>query len=108
MKDSKDTATIEMFPGVTSLPESFVNHPKSVTELRSDWSGRASDWRPRDVLIALLREIDEGRQVDALVVVCADYHEDGSVRPHYTASSPNAIVSAGLFEWGKKMAMGDR
>ena len=40
---------------------SFADHPKTLSELRSEKSGDASDWTARDLLVHLLREIDSGR-----------------------------------------------
>lgn len=40
--------------------EDYSKFPKSLSEVRSDKSGKAADWTVRDMLIALLREIDSG------------------------------------------------
>lgn len=54
-------------------PESFADHPKSVTELRSDKSGRACDWTVRDMLIDTLRDIDSGKlMADMAVLIIRD------------------------------------
>jgi hypothetical protein len=46
---------------MTEIPSSFANYPKSVMELRSEKSDAAADWTPRDVLIDVLRSIDQGK-----------------------------------------------
>lgn len=46
----------------------FKNHPPSIGEIRSDKTHAAADWTPRDALISLLREIDNGLKVEALVI----------------------------------------
>lgn len=43
------------------MTENFSNHPPSIGEIKSDKSGSALDWTPRDALIWMLREIDAGR-----------------------------------------------
>ena len=46
----------------------FKDHPKSLGEVRSDRSQKASDWTPRDALIDVLRQIDNGVDVTSLIV----------------------------------------
>lgn len=54
------------------MGEDFSNHPKSINDIRSDKSGKSEDWTPRDALVALLRDIDSGKQdVDQIVIVYA-------------------------------------
>lgn len=108
MKDPNDTATIELFPGVTEIaPEDYKEHPKSVKEIRSDRSGKAYDWTPRDCLIAMLRQIDSGElKPTYLGISYAELDEDGKTTPGYSMSSPNPMVTAGLWEWAKKLSMG--
>jgi hypothetical protein len=38
----------------------FTNHPVSISEARGQREGTADAWRPRDILITLLRDIDSG------------------------------------------------
>lgn len=45
--------------------KNFANEPQSITELRSDKSGLASDLTVRDTLIAALRSLDSGQEVSA-------------------------------------------
>lgn len=40
--------------------DNFANAPASITEIRSDKTGKAEDWTPRDALIATLRAVDSG------------------------------------------------
>lgn len=51
------------------LPESFANHPASVAELRSDKSDKPGDWTPRDALIAMLRDIDSGKEAPTDLII---------------------------------------
>ena len=43
------------------MTEDFKDHPQTMGELRSDKTRNALDWKPRDALIWLLREIDGGK-----------------------------------------------
>ena len=82
------------------MTDNFADHPRSVTEIKSDRTRRANDWTPRDVLIELLRKIDGGElpNLDALVVCYRDKPENGAVKSYYSASSPDIHVSLGLIE----------
>jgi hypothetical protein len=78
-----------------------------VKEIRSDRTGKASDWTPRDCLVNLLRQIDNGDvNPTYLAVTYAIVEADGRTTPCYSMSSPNPLVTAGLWEWGKKLSMG--
>ena len=77
-------------------PENFAGHPRSVTEIRSDKSQNAADWSPRDVLINLLRQIDEGKADPTALVVAWGNIEGDTVDTHYAASSPNGLVTLGV------------
>ncbi len=74
--------------------DDYKDHPKSVTELRSDKTDKASDWTPRDVLIAMLRKIDSGEITDikALSVV---WTVDGKSSWSST-SSPYSLMTIGM------------
>lgn len=49
--------------------ESFAGQPESVAELRAHREGDGTKWTPRDVLLSLLRRIDNGEiSPDTLVV----------------------------------------
>jgi hypothetical protein len=52
-----------------SESQNFSNYPRSINEVRSDKSGEAADWSPRECLIAMLREIDEGNIAPEYVVI---------------------------------------
>jgi hypothetical protein len=73
----------------------FANYPVSLAERKAETSGKARDWSPRDALIAVLRDIDAGKKVDA-VVIC--YREiDGDERnTHFSMSSPDCLTGLGL------------
>lgn len=72
----------------------FAGHPQSITEAKVDRTHDARDWTPRDVLIRMLRDIDEGKiNPDALVVS----YRDGR-RAHFWSASPDSLVSIGLLQ----------
>lgn len=63
------------------MTESFADAPQTITELRSDKTGRANDWTPRDALVATLREIDSGKfSPEQLVMVWAYKTDDGLIK----------------------------
>lgn len=76
----------------------FKNHPKSIAELRSDRTNNSADWSPRDVLIHMLRMIDEGDIApNVLVVSYSTIRED---EPDFAvsdwwASAPNPLLAVG-------------
>lgn len=56
----------------TTDRDNFSNAPFSINELKATKHSSASHWGPRDVLVSMLREIDNGRvNPDALVLI---YH----------------------------------
>jgi hypothetical protein len=78
------------------VTDDFANHPKSITEIKSDRSNSAKDWTPRDVLIDVLRAIDAKEiDIEALVVVMRPRSE-GSVHAKYRLSSPDYHTSLGM------------
>jgi hypothetical protein len=87
------------------MTDSFADHPPSIGEIRADKTDRAADWIPRDILISLLREIDDGTlDVDAMVVLFRRNSGDrGQVgRVGWRVASPDAhttigIVASGLY-----------
>lgn len=50
---------------------SFAGTPPTVSELKAAKTGKGSDWTPRDVLVAALRDYDEGKmgEVDTITVI---------------------------------------
>jgi len=75
----------------------FSGHPPTIGEIRSGRSQSASDWTPRDVLIRVLRDLDQGRIApEVLLVAWADPSKDGTRRTDWYVSSPDVLVTAGL------------
>ena len=83
----------------TDLPDSFADHPLSITEIRSDRTGRGSEWTPRDALIAMLREIDSGRIKPVGAIVCImEEPEAGTCQAHFRNATRNPYEALGLLE----------
>lgn len=81
------------------MTDSYANHPRSITELKSDKTDRASDWTPRDALISLLREIDSGAlDLDALVIVLRKRSESPPLvqSTSFRVASPDVHTTLGM------------
>lgn len=77
--------------------DDYANHPRTLGELRSDRTGNASDWSPRDVLIAALRRIDSGEwHPDCLIVGGSSRDEKGGRQTMWLTSSPDPLLTVGL------------
>lgn len=60
------------------MTENFSDAPKSLNEARADKEENAALWKPRDALIAMLREIDSGnKNVDKIVICYTELHPNG-------------------------------
>ena len=81
--------------------DNFKDAPPSVTEIKAARSRDGTKWTPRDVLIHLLRDIDNGMKVDALVCFYRVEKDDGKRDTCYTQSSPDNWTLLGLVEDGK-------
>lgn len=77
------------------MTDSFKDHPQSISEIRANKTLSCADWTPRDVLIDLLRRIDGGEKIDALVVIARQQNEDGSAT-RFTMATPDLVTALGL------------
>lgn len=73
----------------------FKDYPKSVGDVRSDKTGSAADWSPRDALIQVLRDIDRGEISPDVMVICYTSTSDGA-QESAVVSSPNVYNTVGL------------
>lgn len=73
----------------------FKNYPVSMVEIKSSKSENCKDWSPRDCLIALLREIDNGSNVST-VVISYEQIVDGKRLSRFLQSSGDGLKSLGL------------
>lgn len=79
------------------MADEFASAPQSIAEIRAHRSQDAKDWKPRDVLISVLRDIDSGEIApDALVVVHRTVTKPGTTDSAYEAASPDLQTSLGL------------
>lgn len=78
--------------------ENFANYPKSLAEIRAEKENNGARWNPRDALIDLLRQIDEGTENPyALVIVWATAPTDaGGDRTTWSSACPDSIVATGM------------
>lgn len=90
------------------MTENYADHPKSIAEIRSDKSRSASDWTPRDALIATLRDIDSGA-IDPDALVIAYRHKSAPMTDSvgWRASSPKLTVTLGLLQWVMHRVLAD-
>lgn len=96
---SKVPETGAPLPRIVQEQESFAEYPVSLAERRSAKSDDASQWTPRDCLIALLRDIDSGKKDVTDVVICVKLRSKGgpnSTHSTYYNSSTNYHVMLGL------------
>jgi hypothetical protein len=89
-----------------ALLDSFADYPKTVGEHRSDKTDEASDWTPRDALIAMLRDIDTGVVApDNLIIVWSATHghtsSSGAAAGFLTANQDGIIAMVGDMERAK-------
>lgn len=73
----------------------FGSYPRTIGEIRSDQSGKGSDWTPREALIAMLREIDSGRVKPDALVIC--FRHSGN-KTSFMAATPDGLTTLGLLE----------
>lgn len=89
--------------------ESFADYPESINELRSDRTGNAADWSPRDALVALLRQIDRGAiDPDALIVVWRRRKGEGVTETGFASASPDVHTTLGMLVHAQHKVMGLR
>jgi hypothetical protein len=87
---------------------SFSDSVVSISELRSNRSGDAADWTPRDAIISMLRAIDRGEvNPKALVIAyCEDGLEAGKFHTRFYSASPEPCITVGMLEIVKLKTMG--
>ncbi len=80
------------------MSDDFRNAPVTIGELRSDRSGKGNDWTPREMLVSLLREIDNGMKVDRIVVCMAQYKGENKIAVQCRIVGDNYLEAMGLLE----------
>jgi hypothetical protein len=77
------------------MSDNFANYPKSIGEIKSEQTKDASYWTPRECLIDLLRQIDNGANISTLII-CYRQNVDGEDRGRYSQSTKDGLVTIGL------------
>lgn len=80
------------------MNDDFKDHPVSINEVRAKRTQDATIIKPREVLIDLLRQIDNGLVIETLIC-CYEYPEDeigNSIS--FRQSSKNILLTVGLME----------
>lgn len=78
--------------------DDFKNAPVSIAEAVSEKEWDARRWTPRDALIATLREIDNGLNIDKMVIVYSVPNNIDKTRATTNAryAGTNTLESAGM------------
>lgn len=77
--------------------DSFKDAPVSLAEKRADKEKNASLWTPRDALVSLLRDIDQGMNVDLCVIsyrVSDTESQPHEYRSHYSLAGGTGLHDA--------------
>lgn len=80
------------------MNDEFKNVPQSITELRADKEHNGSLWTPRDAIISLLREIDNGLKIDMVIIGYRFENNNDTVSYQFSQSTPNMLTAIGLWE----------
>ena len=86
-------------------PNNYADAPKSVGEARARKERDASKWTPRDALVSLLRDIDNGMVIDGLVMF---YHRPEDNETFFSAATKTKREALGLVELGKHYMLNPR
>lgn len=76
----------------------FKDHPVSLTEAKAGKVPKAHIWTPRDALIDLLRRIDNGENIDAVVICHRQPSDtvDGEFITGYNMATPDMNTGLGM------------
>jgi hypothetical protein len=80
------------------MTESYADHPLSLAEIKSEREHDAALWTPRDCLIDLLRKIDNGMEVDTLIVCYRRVDVPKESRACFTQATQDGLISLGLMQ----------
>jgi hypothetical protein len=82
--------------------ETFADYPLTIGEAKSDKTRDGADWTPRDALISVLRDIDDGKVDLTGVVICMHFREGGC---SFAQATPSLIHSLGIIERAKHIIL---
>lgn len=93
--------------------DDYSAFPRTINEPRSDRTGAAKDWTPRDLLISALREIDNNQgavsKATKAILIIGHFDEDGSTQIQLCrAGTTNAWESLGMLTEGASVITGNR
>lgn len=78
------------------MSDNYKDHPKSITEIKANKERDGSLWTPRDALINILRDIDEGRKIDNLVICFSEEIDYDNKYTQYASSCKDYYTQIGL------------
>lgn len=78
------------------MTDDFSHHPETIGEARSARTDLGADWKLRDMLIWLLREIDAGRQDNGSGVIM--YRSHGTT--NFLQCCEDSVEMYGLVHYG--------
>lgn len=81
--------------------DDFRNHPATMGELRLARDGNSSSWKPRDVLIDMLRQIDSGDVNPSHLILVWTDDEDELIWAQ--AGSQPTFAQMGMLERAKQL-----
>lgn len=87
------------------MNDDFKNNPKSINELKVNKENNGALWKPRDALISLLREIDNGLEIDNLIIGYSIDNKDNNHTFSYIQSCKDFLTAAGLWSMVNKLLL---
>lgn len=78
------------------MTEDFSKHPLTIGELQRQKVPHCDVGKPRDILIEMLRDIDEGKVDPSAMVICYRIDEEGETFSHFISACPDGIIAMGL------------
>lgn len=83
-------------------PETYANHPKSISEIKADKSWNAAQARPRDALIMALRDLDSGAiDPDHIFIAVGHTIQPGVTQTNFYQAGGDYHRALGLIEAAK-------
>jgi len=79
-----------------AVSDSYADAPVSLAETKAEKLRDASLWKPRDALIALLRDIDNGADIPTMVVVYRSIVDGQKGIFYQAAGSTDKIETLGM------------
>lgn len=91
---------------VASVENSYAEHPVSITEERATRAGLGDLWTPRDCLLQMLRDVDQGeiKPID-LVVAYSEQVEENVMGVHTRTACRTFFNSIALLEIAKAVTI---